>query len=563
MFNILQEYLVRLGFEDVKGFDKVKATLSAAEGVVGLSVFGMAKKMVEAQVAIGGALFGVSAAIVGMIDKVAMADQGYRLLGLRMMMTTESARQMDMVTKALGVSLEEMIWDPESRERAGKMVEIMRRMKEALGPDFEKHMKGWRDMRAEIATIGLELKFLGMDFVSRLFGKLDTGGIMAWLQTQVKWLEQHIPELADKFSTYVIPILKETWEMAKEGAHVSGELATVFTNFIGLLSGDESLEGTTFSMEKLAKAVGIVGHAMHFLLHQVFLLEDAMARYLNIMSLVMAGKWREAAGVAAEGIKMRLKEVGPTKSGIAERAAEAYSAFAQGRESETSSQEFTEYSHLLFPQVPSGIDPDFIAKGAAVLRQMMGEQTASATSLTHDKIGALITSTAQAKGVDPTLALAVAQQESPGLRQDRVSPAGAIGIMQLMPDTARTLGVNPYDAASNITGGVSYLAEMLKRYNGDTARALAGYNAGPGRADTARSIWDLRPETQDYVPKVFEHMRTRDWAAPVIHQTTHVGNVYVTNPNSEIDIHRAVHQAVRDAQDEQVQLDLAQLSPAY
>ena len=79
-------------------------------------------------------------------------------------------------------------------------------------------------------------------------------------------------------------------------------------------------------------------------------------------------------------------------------------------------------------------------------------------------------------GVDPAIALAVAQQES-GFDQGARGSSGEVGIFQLMPATARGLNVDPYNQSQNIQGGVSYLAELYARF-GDWTRALAGYNGG-------------------------------------------------------------------------------------
>jgi soluble lytic murein transglycosylase-like protein len=127
--------------------------------------------------------------------------------------------------------------------------------------------------------------------------------------------------------------------------------------------------------------------------------------------------------------------------------------------------------------------------------------------MTSSDISALILSTATAYGVDPRLALEVAMQES-GLNQSAVSPAGAIGIFQLMPATAADLGVDPTDPTQNIDGGVRYLSQMLSRYGGNVAEALGAYDWGPGNMDSAIAAhgagWmNYAPlETQDYVQTI-------------------------------------------------------------
>ncbi len=100
--------------------------------------------------------------------------------------------------------------------------------------------------------------------------------------------------------------------------------------------------------------------------------------------------------------------------------------------------------------------------------------------------------------LDPALIAAVIEQESGG-DPEALSPAGAVGLMQLMPATARSLGVNPYDPAQNIDGGAHYLQIQLQRFGGLDG-ALAAYNAGPGTVQSQR--WALIPETMNYVQRV-------------------------------------------------------------
>lgn len=114
----------------------------------------------------------------------------------------------------------------------------------------------------------------------------------------------------------------------------------------------------------------------------------------------------------------------------------------------------------------------------------------------HPVVAAHLDAAAARHRLDPALVRAVAWQES-RFRPDAVSRKGAIGIMQLMPGTARDLGVDPHDVAQNISGGVAYLGAMLARF-GDVRLALAAYNAGPEAVARHKGVPPFR-ETQDYV----------------------------------------------------------------
>jgi soluble lytic murein transglycosylase-like protein len=186
----------------------------------------------------------------------------------------------------------------------------------------------------------------------------------------------------------------------------------------------------------------------------------------------------------------------------------------------------------LAPTPAAGFAADLEAQTAGTVGTPVATPTASATAPAGGAVGAAAAATASAAsaqapaasgawadrlpehgkkwagaieqaatkaGIDPALLAALVKHES-NFDPSVVSHAGAIGLAQLMPGTARGLGVDPYDPQANLDGGARYLKEQLDRF-GSEELALAAYNAGPNRVAQAGGVPRIA-ETQAYVPRV-------------------------------------------------------------
>jgi soluble lytic murein transglycosylase-like protein len=115
---------------------------------------------------------------------------------------------------------------------------------------------------------------------------------------------------------------------------------------------------------------------------------------------------------------------------------------------------------------------------------------------------------AEKYGLPRELVRSVMKAES-AFAPQAVSPKGAIGLMQLMPATAETLGADPRDPAANVDAGTRYLRELLEKYNGGLRHALAAYNAGPAAVEKYRGIPPY-PETMNYIRRVEQEFKKAD-----------------------------------------------------
>lgn len=122
-----------------------------------------------------------------------------------------------------------------------------------------------------------------------------------------------------------------------------------------------------------------------------------------------------------------------------------------------------------------------------------------ANAATVEEVKATIVNQAMELGIDPALALSIAKVES-NFRMEARSAAGAVGVFQLMPTTARKIGINPYSMTDNIKGGLKYYLMMYRMF-GSVELALAAYNAGPGNVKKYNAVPPFG-ETKRFVQKI-------------------------------------------------------------
>ena len=295
--EVLKSYLVDLGFAvnepQLRKFDNA---LRQAAGLVESATSGIASQVIKWQVAITTAFTGVATGTLALADHVAQADQQYRLFGLRMMMSTDQARKLKIGMDALGASMEEIAWDPELRKRFLELNQLQDGLASKFGGNFEANMRGIRDMRFEITKLQVEFQYLSMVAISALYEKLKPYIEIAMRKAEqfVTYLVDHLPEISDYVANNLVPVLKTTWDILKGTGEAVGTLITVFTNLVGLLSGDQSIQGTEFNFRKFAGAIQHVVEWVGKLMHTLLDAEKVLAHFANAAVLVLSGRFSDA-----------------------------------------------------------------------------------------------------------------------------------------------------------------------------------------------------------------------------------------------------------------------------
>jgi hypothetical protein len=492
MSQTIEEYLVALGFKvDQPGLQKFNQSIEQVGKTVSKNVGGITGDLFKLQFALTSGMLAIGSAAVVAADKFATFSNDMRLGAMHSFMTVQAFTELNTALKTVGVSLQDATWDPESRARVLQVMADTHAMLTGMGPDAEKSAKGIRDMKFEFQRFGNELFFLSNSVVSDLFKKLGfgSGNLLQQMQHLNTWFIQNLPHISDVIATDLVPILKDLWETLQDIGLVAKDAFAIFQNVVGILSGDSSLEGTAVTFESVAKSIE---HAVHFaddFVKAILHLEEAIL-HLDLSKLT--GKDLEFLGGAALLTKTGRGLIGKGLGAAGGAAAEAGAGAA-------------------------ALPLAAVAGGAVAGYELYNHRDAveawNKRFLTS--IGRLPGQNADGTGtLPPGLLEALVHQESGGHQTGKdgktlTSSAGALGLTQLLPSTARDLGVNPNNADDNLRGGAKYLSQLLAHFHGNQAEALAAYNTGEHRVDKDMlrnhgkfKLDDFSSETQNYVRSI-------------------------------------------------------------
>jgi hypothetical protein len=538
--SFIDEYLVKLGATvDQSGMARFHQALREASTAADVSASSIAGSFFKAQTEIVGGFVAIGTAALGLVDKVAMADQQYRLFALHMYMSKDAARSLKVAMDALGEPLENLTWDKELRDRTHQLIMDQRAM--APDGDFEGQMRKVRDIRFEFTRMEVELQYLSMHVVQDFMKGLGIGPdeLLGKLQKFNDWVTQNMPQIANKIVTIFMPVWLDMKDVFKATGAAAEATGVAFTNLVGLLTGDTAIEGTTFDFEKFAKALTHIVHGFAVFAEAIANVEELLMHLVSALALVASGKFSEAgAELGAAFNAVTAKAVGGVIGGVAGGLVGSIAG-------------------------PVGSGAGAMAGsafGANVFDKAFGGGTSSVGKGSSD-VHALIDQYAAQYGIDPSLAHAVAMHESGEHQFDRngnplKNPgSSATGVYQLINGTAKSLGVSSGDTAQNVQGGIKLLHMMLQRYHGNVAEAVGAYGEGAGVMDSVLAgKATLRPEARDNIAGVMRMMgKTGDYQ---------IGNVTIHVTQRPGEDGKALAVRVKDQlsnmQGKQVQRNLAE-----
>lgn len=433
--NVIKSYLVELSFAvDNPAQRKFDEVLRLATQGVSKFAGTMATDMAVAGAGVVSALTAIATGAAALAVNTANSDLQMQLMARRMFMSLPAFREMRLALDALGVSAQDVIWGPpELRERYKMLVEDSRRIMTGMGmADFERQMRMIRDVEFQFTRMRQEAQLFVMALVKSLSKALtgDEFGILGKLKEWNEWLIKNIPDLADKFSSYLAPILKDVYGIWRDTVDI---LKTVSPSF-----------------KSVGAAIMDITHSIKTMFDWLDKLAHWLAEHREV--LVVLGALRGGMGGAALGTAF-----GPWGTIIGG----AGGAIAGG-----------------------------YATSEALKYFGSGTSSAAAGGGASPDVKAAIIAAAQRYGVDPALALAIAQKESGMNPNAPRGSSGEYGMMQVMPGTfARYGSGDPNDFMNNLNASMAYLSDLSGRFGGNEYAMARAYNGmGPAAEAYAQDV---------------------------------------------------------------------------
>lgn len=570
----LKSYLVSLGFQaNTEQFRQFERTLNTAGALVKTVTADIGGDLLKWQFGILGLFTAVGTAIVGTVDKIAMADQDYRLFGERMFMDTQQAKTLKVALDALGQPLNAIAFDPELHERFLQLQKDQKEMQAEMPADFEKTMRQMRDIRFEFTRLDVELQYIAASTAEAVFKGLGlgSGDFLQTLRNINEWIIKNLPQIVEKLKTFLVPILKDVYAVLKDTAGILGDLFAIFTDIVGLLTGDDSIRGTTFNMEKLGGAIQHVSHGLREVFDFLAKMEHMLMPFLTtILGVVGGGSVGGTIGTVIGGIAgveggpagilAGAAAGGATGTAIGSAAGGAAGGLIDLMRHLTTKKDDT--ARTIDKTVFAGPNGSPMPSPVQTIARGVVEQARHSKDFASMYIPDAQTLARIVSGV--------IQQESGGHQFDKSghvlqSNKGAMGLMQLMPGTAKDLGVDPKDAVQNIQGGTKLLTQLLAYYKGNLDDALAAYNWGMGNVDKRLAQGKAFPaQVQGYIDGVKNKIPAAAGGATSHDNSVTIGDIHITQPNANPEqIKQAVIAAVDDRRQKQIQRSMVQIDSVY
>jgi hypothetical protein len=561
--NYIDEFLVRLGSSvDASGMQRFNQALREAQNVATNSATSMAGSFFKAQTEIVGGFLAIGSAAVGLVDKVAMSDQTFRLFALHMYMSKTAARDLKVAMDALDQPLENLTWDPELRARTQQLIADQKAMApEGGGQDFEAQMKKIRDIRFEFTRMEVEGQYLAMHAVNDFLTALGMGPdtLLQKLERFNDYVIHHMPEISTFLVTKFMPVWRDIEHITLDVWHGVEQATIAFANFVGVLSGDNSIVGSTMNLDHFATALEHVSHGFATVVEEMLKGETQLLHLATAAELMSKGKWKEGwEEVKAAQLFVHGKEADDLN---AKRYNPITSIFGAMNNSINGSAAPDSAAGALNSSVLNGLNKLGLNVAPAQttgLSRFFAPMSSNPTE-SNGKVSSFID-----QYVTPmwrSLVHAVSHVESGERQYDSngnlvTSSTGAVGAMQLTRATAAALGVDRTDTAQNVKGGATLLDQLLKKYakygSNDVPYAIAAYHEGePKMAQILAKKATLSPEGQSEVAAVLRTMGQ--------HGDVQIGTitVHIDKPGAtNADVGKAVVDKIRESQNKRIQRNL-------